>query len=191
KLEGELKREFGNRVALLTGTLRGFERDALVETNAVYRALLTPNASVDATVYLASTSAGEVGIDLDADHMICDLITLDSMIQRLGRVNRRGGDERIARVDVLADLTEKPSEVTKAMRKTMALARLARRIDKSEEGIDVSPLNIRQLLAAAKPDWIEEAFSPKPDAPPLTDVLLDAWSLTSIDNMPGRPEVRS
>lgn len=36
------------------------------------------------------TSAGEVGVDLDADHAVMDLVTLDSMVQRLGRVNRAG-----------------------------------------------------------------------------------------------------
>src|SRR5581483_7375621 len=47
----------------------------------------------EATEYLVATSAGEVGVDLDADHLVCDLSTLDSMIQRFGRVNRLGGRE--------------------------------------------------------------------------------------------------
>ena len=41
-------------------------------------------AEPDTTHYLVATSAGEVGVDLDADHLVCDLSTLDSMIQRLG-----------------------------------------------------------------------------------------------------------
>ena len=36
------------------------------------------------------TSAGEVGVDLDADHAVTDLAPLGSMVQRLGRVNRAG-----------------------------------------------------------------------------------------------------
>ena len=38
--------------------------------------------------FLVSTSAGEAGIDIDADHLIMDLAPLDRMMQRLGRVNR-------------------------------------------------------------------------------------------------------
>ena len=45
-----------------------------------------------AAVYLVTTAAGEVGVDLDADHAVMDLATLDSMIQRIGRrqPRRRG-----------------------------------------------------------------------------------------------------
>ena len=62
---------------------------------------------------LVSTSAGEVGFDLNADHMICEAAPLESMIQRLGRVNRRGyGD---AKVDVYSvKAKEKPAKVGKA-----------------------------------------------------------------------------
>src|SRR5581483_6798403 len=48
-------------------------------------------------VFLFATSAGEVGVDLDADHMVCDLVPWERMVQRLGRVNRRGeGDTSVA-----------------------------------------------------------------------------------------------
>ena len=36
------------------------------------------------------TLVGEVGVDIDADHGVMDIVTLDSMIKRLGRVNRMG-----------------------------------------------------------------------------------------------------
>lgn len=102
KLEKKLGANAGDRIATLTGTMRGWERDLLVRTNGVYRALLDEQFRVHRTVYLVSTSAGEVGIDLDADHMVCDLTTLDSIIQRLGRVNRCGGEWRVATVDIVA-----------------------------------------------------------------------------------------
>ncbi len=177
------------RVALLTGTIRGHERDGLLKTNLVYRALLDPDCRVERTVYLVSTSAGEVGIDLDADHLVCDLTTLDALIQRVGRVNRRGGKGREARVHVVGDAPgkDRPSKVDMAVATTL---RLLRRWDEaSEGGVDVSPGNLLRLLGAAKPQDIEKAFSPRPEGPPLTDILLDSWSLTSIQKMPGRPEV--
>lgn len=180
------------RVALLTGTVRGHERDALVKSNPVYRALLDPAISVDRSAYLVSTSAGEVGIDLDADHLVCDPTTLDALIQRLGRVNRRGGAARTARVDVLVEYEEKPkdglSEFDRAIVATQGL--LEEWVAGSaSDYIAVGPQDLRQLLAGTSSKTVQAAFSPKAPTALLTDILLDNWSLTSIDNMPGRPEV--
>ncbi len=91
----------GNDVKLLTGTLRGYERDQLAESDAFE--WFKGGKACPETAYLVCTSAGEVGVDFDADHLICDLVTLDSMIQRFGRVNRRGGEGRVADVWVVKE----------------------------------------------------------------------------------------
>jgi CRISPR-associated helicase Cas3 len=86
------KRASPGQVTMLTGTMRGHERDELV-ANPVFKRFLASQASRDMpipTVYLVSTSAGEVGVDLDADAGLLDLVPLDAMVQRLGRVNRTG-----------------------------------------------------------------------------------------------------
>lgn len=178
------------RVARLTGTIRGYERDALVQTNLVYRSLLHPELRVEKSVYLVSTSAGEVGIDLDADHLVCDLTTLDALIQRLGRVNRRGGDGRTARVDVVADVEEKdePSEYDRAIAATHSLLG-EWAANAAGDYINVGPQDLRQLTANECPERIQAAFSPRARPPRLDDVVLDNWSLTSIDTMPGRQEI--
>ena len=79
------------RVAVLTGTLRGYERSALV-AGAVWGRFAPGRGRTQPlpAVYLVMTSAGEMGVDLDADHAVMDLVTLDSMIQRMGRINRAG-----------------------------------------------------------------------------------------------------
>ena len=68
KIAKKLIGKFGaERVALLTGTLRGKERAELA-AGAVWRRFL-PDRDRDAgtpSVYLVTTSAGEVGVDLDA-----------------------------------------------------------------------------------------------------------------------------
>jgi CRISPR-associated endonuclease/helicase Cas3 len=161
----------------------------------VYQALLNPNTAVDETVFLVSTSAGEVGIDIDADHMVCDLTTLDSIIQRLGRVNRRGGNRRNARVDVVVkptnqDEQDSPSEVDEAVKETLVI--LEDWAAQSNGAIDVSPRKLWALIDSLDKHRREKAFTPKPGILPLTDILLDAWSLTTISGeMPGRPEVAS
>jgi CRISPR-associated endonuclease/helicase Cas3 len=192
QLKQELRDQANKRVALLTGTIRGHERDRLVNENPVYRALLNHQAAVAQTVYLVSTSAGEVGIDLDADHMVCDLTTLDSMIQRLGRVNRRGGEARAARVDVVwAETDEKPGDkATPIQKATATTLQILRRWFgvAGNAGLVVSPRHLRRLVGELTPDERMNAFSPKPTSPPLTDILLDAWSLSSVDTMPRRAD---
>lgn len=80
-----------NRILKLTGEMRAHERDQLVETEKFKRFLPGRIRNHKGqTSYLVATSCAEVGVNIDADHGICDLTTLDSMIQRIGRINRFG-----------------------------------------------------------------------------------------------------
>lgn len=188
RLQKRLGSNTRQRVALLTGTLRGYERDQLVR-NEVFQTFLDPALPVEQTVYLVSTSAGEVGVDLDADHLVCDLTTLDAMIQRLGRVNRRGGQGRVAQVDVVVATTrkDKPSDFERTVERTRAILE---RWASPDGRVDVRPQALRDFLNKLSDEERTAAFAPKPDVPPLTDILLDAWSLTSVTKqMPGRPAV--
>lgn len=90
------KNDHKGKVATLTGTMRGKERDELVSTNPVFQRFLPEKDRAEniepatGTVYLVATSAGEVGVNISADDLICDLSTYESMAQRFGRVNRFG-----------------------------------------------------------------------------------------------------
>jgi CRISPR-associated endonuclease/helicase Cas3 len=189
------------RVALLTGTLRGHERDGLVATPVVVA--MRPGehrAPLDASVFLVSTSAGEVGVNFDADHLVCDLETLDSMVQRLGRVNRfgRADDRFVARVEVFdapgrskrrkaRDDDEEPGP-SMLDRARSATGEALRRLPARQDGVDVSPAALRSILDDST--VVEAAFAPAPRVVPCTDVLLDAWALTSArEPIPGRPLV--
>ncbi|MEY4167653.1 MAG: CRISPR-associated helicase Cas3 [Acidobacteriota bacterium] len=91
KIRREVEAEADNRILKLTGEMRGAERDELVKTDK-FKSFL-PNRQRDlpgATRYLVATSCAEVGVNIDADHGLCDLTSLDSMIQRIGRINRFG-----------------------------------------------------------------------------------------------------
>lgn len=183
------KREYADSVEVLTGTMRGLERDELVEKPVMKRFLdgdIDPKSDANQTpVFLISTSAGEVGFDLNADHMVCDATTIDSLIQRLGRVNRRGlGDAKIVLIRPKA-LAEKNPSVKTAIEQTLELL-------PGTEGktLDVSPKNIADLKSGDWKDKYADACSPVPTMVELTDILLDNWSMTSIDEpMPGRPPV--
>lgn len=191
----------GLAVEQLTGTLRGLERDRFARENRVFARFSLDGASVEpalGTVCLVCTSAGEVGVNMSADHMVSDLTPFDSMAQRLGRVNRlgRGG----ALVDVFVaglpegregtdtDMSEDLYAVARA--RTAELLRQLPLVDDGEPGgtsrHDASPAALESLPADAR----RRAFSPSPVCPPTSEVLFDAWALTSIrDPMPGRPPV--
>ncbi|KAB2839094.1 MAG: type I-U CRISPR-associated helicase/endonuclease Cas3 [Burkholderiales bacterium] len=171
--------------------------------------------------FLIATSAGEVGVDLDADHMVCDLVAWERMVQRLGRVNRRGeGDAKIIVIvnpeprpkkAVAEALTKKEEsrdeEDRKAIasfeadrEKSVALTRAFRSpfdeepLLQPDGTIDASPGALRNLKMRAARDetvrkTIETATTPPPLRPALSRALVDAWSMTSLDEHTGRPEV--
>lgn len=93
-------------IELLVGGRRVRERAMvaqwLVEHGFVEREDGT-RAEPQCPTFLVATSAGEVGVDMDADHMVCDLVAWERIVQRLGRVNRRGGDDREAKVVVVVE----------------------------------------------------------------------------------------
>lgn len=192
---GAIEKGLGNggdsRVALLTGTIRGCERDALAQGPILTAFRSDPNReTLSESKFLVSTSAGEVGADWDADHLVCDLTTLDSMTQRFGRVNRLGGDGRSAQIIVVRDESSDKEPLAEQQRKTAEVLKNLPEIKGPRESApeyDASPEKLSELLT--KPE-AQAAFSPVPTILPATDIIFDHWSLTSIaGEIPGRPEV--
>lgn len=195
--------------ATLTGTQRGRERDQLAEENGVFMRFLPPKdrrmaeARIPAgTVYLVCTSAGEVGVNLSADRLVCDLTPLDSMAQRFGRVNRFGEGEARIEVVVVQGATAPDASVTGkqetkpydhlACQQTLAfLQSLPEGADATgRAGRSTSPAEIGRKLTALSPEQRKAAFTPEPVILPATDILFDAWALTTVrGKLPGRPPV--
>ncbi len=195
-----------SNILTLTGTMRGYERDRMATENGVFARFAkgSPAAKQPGTVYLICTSAGEVGVDISADHMVCDLSTYDSMAQRFGRVNRYGNGD--ARIDVVHpttfDTKDKPFEA--ARERTVGLLEKLRL---RAAGLrDASPASLGELLERAiregssggnsvdrtktLREYVLAAFVPPPTILSVTDILFDAWALTTIKGeLPGRPPV--
>ncbi len=182
---GKLKKVVDeNHVSELTGTIRGLERDQMAPESRIF-ARFAPDSRAErtgGTVYLVCTSAGEVGVNLSADHLVCDLVPFDSMAQRLGRVNRFGdGDARVEIVLAGID-TEKPYD----SRRKQTLALLEELPRRADGRYDASPAALEGLPAEKR----QSAFTPEPDTLPVNEILFDAWAMTSVrEKMPGRPPV--
>ena len=207
------------RMELFVGARRVKERtDA--EQRLKELGFLAGSGKQTAPAFLVATSAGEVGIDLDADHMVSDLVAWERMVQRFGRVNRRGGkdkkgNERQAEIMLLLEPEPKPPELKanaddKARKKhETALEKHNKEVEglrkarkpfdealptQQDGSFDVSPESLRQLSVRASKDeklakLIADASSPVPLRPAVNRALMDAWSMTSLPEHTGRPEV--
>ena len=72
-------------VILFVGGRRVHEREAAANELRAHGLIAGGDERPGAPVFLVATSAGEVGVDLDADHLVCDLVPWERMVQRLGR----------------------------------------------------------------------------------------------------------
>lgn len=201
-----LRRTKKHSVATLTGTMRGAERDELVKHPVFARFLPRPGDGVrlqEGTVFLVATSAGEVGIDLSADHLVTDLPPFDALAQRLGRVNRYG--EGDAEVHVYCEKLKEPPKAKAdgedgdqdndkpgKRKDEYDYARCFTRtlLDglpvRDDERRDASPSALRELPRDAR----VHASTPQPRIHHVDALLFDRWSYTTVtEALPGRPPV--
>ena len=205
-IDRKIKREKREPVSeLLVGGRRLFEREELSDWLQEHGFFGEAQAPPGQPTFLIATSAGEVGVDLDADQMVCDLVEWERMVQRLGRVNRRGKGDACIEVIAAPRAKEKGEEWKERS------DRLSKPLDDLrsvgvEGGVqdaqlrspfkgprDASPGAILELRERAEQEQdlqngIEKATTPVPLRPALTRALVDAWSLTSLDEHTGRPD---
>ena len=161
------------RIVTLTGNMRGRERAALIDAQAFKRFDPGPDRSFDATAYFIATSAGEIGLDIDADVGLFDLTTLDRFIQRAGRINRRGqvlGDLRL----VHASGEELPASLRQ---RGIASLRHLEALPLVVDTADASPLALSRLCDL--PSY-SDAVEPPPAMRGLEPAIIDMLSMTSL-----------
>lgn len=210
--QGDIK----DRTELFVGGRRVRERQDAADKLQELGFIAGSNPAPAKPVFLFATSAGEVGVDLSADHMVSDLVEWERMIQRLGRVNRRGKGD--AKVIVLVEPVPKPGKAAKTAlaknpderedKDTKIIEAYQRKIDVArakrvpfdylplidDKAANASPGAIRDLRLRATCDEklravLEAATTPEPLRPTLTRAIVDAWSMTSLKEHTGRPEI--
>lgn len=198
KIAAELGKKVGaDKVVTLTGTMRGRERDELVARHVFQRFLPggKKNGTEEETVWLVATSAGEVGVNISADDLICDVSTYESMAQRFGRVNRFGecDDSRVQvvhpsefpHVKKIKEAEQAVAEGKKNAAKKLQTLKSKEAVGLARErtlslllqlGNDACPAALERLSAVDR----AAAFSPLPGMRTATAIQFDAWALTSI-----------
>ena len=178
----------GSSVILFVGGRRVHERELAANELRAHGLLGDSPGNLAASVFLVATSAGEVGVDLDTDHMVCDLVAWERMVQRLGRVNRRGaGTARVLVID--QGPPEKKLAGEAGIARHVAVGALLADLPRVEDGCQAGPAALVGLCESSGPDRIAKASTPMPLYPVLTRALIDAWSMTSLREHSGRPEV--
>ncbi|MYF91163.1 MAG: type I-U CRISPR-associated helicase/endonuclease Cas3, partial [Gemmatimonadetes bacterium] len=187
--------EDGCHLELLVGERRVRERSDLEHWLDEHGFLGQAKTRAEKPTFLVATSAGEVGVDLNADHVVCDLVAYERMVQRLGRVNRRGGDDRQALVDVFCAPPPAPKANASKAAKDRHVGQLETFENRrgallllpvgDDDRRDASPYACGELKLSHA-DRVNAATTPQPLHPALSRPLLDAWSMTSLNQHSGR-----
>jgi len=158
---------------LLVGGRRVHERECTAKWLEEHAFVAGAKARPQRATFVFATSAGEVGIDIDADHMVSDLVSWERMAQRLGRVNRRGDGS--AKIIVMREPDPKPTKAednalknpeaerdTKELKivaayeakvsKARAMVKPFELLPENEKGINVSPSAFRDLKHSTLPN---------------------------------------
>ncbi len=201
-LSTRVKRRFGEDAKLtelFVGERRLRERTLLYdppassERSSIVPRFLPSGATGDRPVFLVATSAAEVGVDLDADDLVCDLVAWERMVQRFGRVNRRP-DPGCASIEIVPSVSEKDADdeiVLQRLEELRAPFESPEWPEAPDGTRDASPGTLQQLKAHAPlAQLIAKAQSPVPYHPALSRAIVESWAMTALRNHPGRPIVQ-
>ena len=189
---------------LFVGGRRVFEREEAARWLRERGFIAGDKAERLRPAFVTATSAGEVGVDLDADHMVSDLVAWERMVQRVGRVNRRGDGEALvvvvaaspskdlekARVKAPEDRGTKDLGLIADAEREAAVRQLIGELPLKKDARDASPGALRDLKLRARKDRelqaiLDTATTPAPLRPALSRALVDAWSMTRLRSIPG------
>ncbi len=184
----KLLQQHGFEAHLLTGRMRPIDKE---EVLGRISHCVDPDrdSPTDEPTVVVATQAIEVGADFSFDALISEAAPIDSLCQRLGRLDRRGNvavrHDGPARCWILGVASEmRPSRPDPvyghATRHTWeGLQSLA-----NDGEVDVGPST--ELQARLNAD-AEDVQAPKPEAPVLLPTHVDAWSQTSPEPIADPP----
>ena len=175
-------RAAGEHSILLTGRIRPYDRDVLLER---YRTRLfaedRDRASSDC-LFVVATQTVEVGADFDWDAMVTDLAPLPAMFQRFGRLNRRGLLEEALAAIIRAK--EPGVYAPEDLEVSWEWLRKHAEGKGKKATVNMSPLRLEELRMAG--DVPSHELPPSPAIPPR---YLELWAHTSPPSPHPDPDV--
>ena len=177
---------------LLTGRIRPVDREYLYY--AWYpRIRAGGEREDDKAIYVVATQTIEVGADIDLDALVTESASLPALVQRLGRVNRRGtrpGDAIVVHVGGSFSIYGSARQQTWDWLASMAEPirhRAGQTVAQLGQSIDGSPKRLRDLVQGVPAELAHAMTGSLPYAPVVSDVTLDTWTRTSPRPHPDVP----
>lgn len=171
----------GPAAHLLTGRIRPFDRNDLQVQLLALAAVGRTRADLDPVIVVA-TQTVEVGANLDFDALVTESTSWDSLVQRLGRLNRLGVHEEAAPAVVVHDdvpsllYGEAREQTWAALVRFGELTPVGRSGPELGDGFGASPDELAELGRSLEPGPV----SLQPGPAPIPDrAVLDAWVRTS------------
>lgn len=187
EISEQLRHELAGRaeIVLLTGRLRPYERDHLVESWKPFLRARDPQRP-ERPVVLVSTQCIEVGADFSFDALVTEAASLDALRQRFGRLNRLGELDSSPAVVVIREddwraTTSDPIYGT-AIGETWRLleenaTEKAGSDGKARKFVDFGITAIDRVLADV--ENLSPCLAPTPDAPALLPAHIDLLCQTA------------
>ncbi|MBK1632156.1 hypothetical protein CKO31_15705 [Thiohalocapsa halophila] len=190
-----LKQKEGQRAVLLTGRMRGLDKDAVVvDELGQLAAACAERRRLSAPVFVVATQTLEVGADLDFDALVTECASLDALRQRIGRLNRtgramEGTDADGCPLGAKAVILGRADQVKPGAEDPiygLAIGGTWRELLTLVDGEGIVDFGIRHFDADALPkDPAKNAVSaPAPNAPIMLPSHLDTWVQTSPEPVP-------
>jgi len=204
EVAGELRRALADRadVILLTGRIRPYERDRLIDQWSQYVKADNPREP-ERPIVVVATQCLEVGADLSFDTLITECASLDALRQRFGRLARLGSDDAAPAAIVMreADIEPKKPDPVYGLALPITWKWLQEQATSAggrlliDMGVEALERRVRET------EDLSALLAPSPDAPVLLPAHLDLLCQTAppahpepdvalyLHGQPGSPEV--
>ena len=190
EIAGTLKESIGERaeIVLLTGRLRPFDHDALLERWTPFLRADRPEAAPK-PVIVVSTQCLEVGADFSFDALVTEMASLDALRQRFGRLDRMGTAGTSPAVILVRERDTDPAKASPDPVYGLAIAHTWALL--SERAIDgVVDFGFEKLQAMVDAvDDVTPYLAPPGEAPVLLPSHLDLLCQTAPPPAP-EPDVQ-
>lgn len=174
---------------LLTGRIRPFDRDRLLE-EWLPRIRAGRAQEPTGAVFVVATQTVEVGANLDFDALVTEAAPLDALRQRFGRLDRLGrrhqrGVATPAKILIRKDQTRTSdddpiygSAIAETWKGLKKLASTTGKGSKKQTFVDFGSNSLDEALATKVID-VEPMLAPTAETPVLFPAHLDAWVQTN------------
>ena len=166
-------------IVLLTGRIRPYERDRLVEKWKPFLRAVSPEQP-ERPIILVSTQCLEVGADFSFDALVTEAASLDALRQRFGRLNRLGAPGAAPATILLRKKDTKKNTPPDPVYGTAMFKCWKLLNDKATERIiDFGIDAFECIQSEIDPEELRQCLAPRDEAPVLLPAHLDLLCQTA------------